>query len=600
LSSFSYCERIAVLKVAARAAAVIVMLMGGLVLVGWQCDIELLKAIVPGLSPMNPTSAVGFILAGMALGLLISAPPAAPARRWAQVAAAAVALIGLLRLLAVVTSWDVGVDQGLFHSQMGVARSMSAQTALNFAVLGGALLLLDVPTRRKRWPAEFLALLVALVAVLGIVGYLYGVHQLVRVSQFKPISLPSALAFLVLALALMAARPERGLMAIVTTDNAGGMLARRLLPTTLLVPALLGWLWMMGERASLFTMEVGAALLVMANIVFFLALLWWNAGLLVRMDAERLGAQEALQRAHHALEKRVEERTADLAQMVLEIQAGVNILAGNTREILAATTQLTSAAMETATAVTETTATVEEVRQTAQLSSQKAEAVSVSAQKAAQVSLAGTKATDEAAAGMQRIRQQMESIADSMVRLSEQTQAIGQIIASVDDLAAQSNLLAVNAAIEAAKAGEQGKGFAVVAQEVKSLAEQSKQATNQVRTILHDIQKATSAAVMATEQGGKAVETGVKQSTQAGESILALTGGVTEAAHAATQIAASSRQQLLGIEQVATAMESIKQSSAQNVASAKQLETSALNLNALGQKLRALTAKQQEEAGAVR
>jgi methyl-accepting chemotaxis protein len=201
---------------------------------------------------------------------------------------------------------------------------------------------------------------------------------------------------------------------------------------------------------------------------------------------------------------------------------------------------------------------------------------------------------------MQRIRQQMESIADSMVRLSEQTQAIGQIIASVDDLAAQSNLLAVNAAIEAAKAGEQGKGFAVVAQEVKSLAEQSKQATNQVRTILHDIQKATSAAVMATEQGGKAVETGVKQSTQAGESILALTGGVTEAAHAATQIAASSRQQLLGIEQVATAMESIKQSSAQNVASAKQLETSALNLNALGQKLRALTAKQQEEAGAVR
>src|SRR2546429_5481422 len=123
---------------------------------------------------------------------------------------------------------------------------------------------------------------------------------------------------------------------------------------------------------------------------------------------------------------------------------------------------------------------------------------------------------------MQGIRGQMSSIAESILSLSAQSQAIGAIIASVDDLAAQSKLLAVNAAIEAAKAGEQGKGFAVVAQEVKSLAEQSKQATVQVRKLLNDIQKATSAAVMATEQGNKAVEAGVKQSTEAGGSIRVL------------------------------------------------------------------------------
>ena len=135
---------------------------------------------------------------------------------------------------------------------------------------------------------------------------------------------------------------------------------------------------------------------------------------------------------------------------------------------------------------------------------------------------AGRKSVESAIEGMQRIREQMESIAESIVQLSEQSQAIGEIIATVNDLAEQSNLLAVNAAIEAAKAGEQGKGFAVVAQEVKSLAEQSKQATAQVRTILGDIQKATSAAVMATEQGSKAVEAGVKQSGEAGESIRQL------------------------------------------------------------------------------
>src|SRR5208283_2790829 len=188
-------------------------------------------------------------------------------------------------------------------------------------------------------------------------------------------------------------------------------------------------------------------------------------------------------------------------------------------EILATTTQIATGAAETATGVSETTTTVEEVKQTAQVASQKARSVMDGAQRSVQVSQTGRKSVEETLAGMNRIREQMEFIAGSIVRLSEQSQAIGEIIAAVNDLAEQSNLLAVNAAIEAAKAGEQGKGFAVVAQEVKSLAEQSKQATAQVRGILGDVQKATSAAVMATEQGSKVVEAGVKQSTEVSEAI---------------------------------------------------------------------------------
>src|SRR5205823_2563408 len=140
-------------------------------------------------------------------------------------------------------------------------------------------------------------------------------------------------------------------------------------------------------------------------------------------------------------------------------------------------------------------------------------------------------------AGMQRIRNQMTSIAESMMRLSEQSQTIGEIVAAVEDLSEQSNLLAVNAAIEAATAKEHGKGFAVVADEIKHLADQSKEATKQVRTILRDIQKATAAAVLATEEGTKSVEAGVAQSAQAGESIVALVERIDEAAQAATQIA---------------------------------------------------------------
>ncbi|MBI3853100.1 MAG: CHASE3 domain-containing protein [Verrucomicrobia bacterium] len=276
----------------------------------------------------------------------------------------------------------------------------------------------------------------------------------------------------------------------------------------------------------------------------------------------------------------------NLREQTRQLVEGANVLGSAASEIVASTTQLASSASESAAAVSETTTTVEEVRQTAQVASQKAKAVSDSAQKAAQISQSGRKSTEDASAGMNRIRQQMEAIAASMVRLSEQSQTIGQIIATVEDLAAQSNLLAVNAAIEAAKAGEHGKGFGVVAQEVKSLAEQSRQATNQVRTILSDIQKATTAAVMATEQGNKAVEAGEKQTGAAGESIQVLAGSVSEAAQAATQIASSSQQQLVGVDQVATAMESIKQASTQNVAGAKQLETAARNINELGRRLK--------------
>lgn len=296
-----------------------------------------------------------------------------------------------------------------------------------------------------------------------------------------------------------------------------------------------------------------------------------------QMLGEIQSGQNTIQKAHQSLLKQTEH-----------IMEGVRVLSTSAQQILAFSTRVASSAADTASSVSEATATVGEVRQTVQGTTRKARQVAEGSAQATEVSRAGQKAAEEAAGGMRRIRQQMESIADSMFRLSEQGQAIQQIIATVEDLAAQSNILAVNASIEAAKAGEQGKGFAVVAQEVRSLAEQSRQATTQVREILKDIQKATSVAVMATEQGTRVVETGVKQSTQAGESILSLSKNVMEGAQAVTQIAASSQQQLVGMDQVATAIQSIKEVAAQNVDSARELEASARHLDEVSQKLREL------------
>ena len=270
------------------------------------------------------------------------------------------------------------------------------------------------------------------------------------------------------------------------------------------------------------------------------------------------------------------------------ISEGVSALSTTASHISATIAQLAYNASETAAAVSETTTTVDEVRQTSQVAADRAKAVADSAKGAALAAETGRKATEQTVEGLNLIRDQMGSIGESITRLNEQSQAVGDIVSTVADLAEQSNLLAVNASIEAAKAGEAGKGFAVVAQEIRNLAEQSKDSTKQVRAILTEVQKATGKAVVASEQGVKIVADGSQQADEAGQAIASLTSTVQDSTRAAVQIAASSQQQLIGMEQVGRAMENIKNATAQNAEGARQLGTAAHNLQEIGARLKAL------------
>ena len=267
------------------------------------------------------------------------------------------------------------------------------------------------------------------------------------------------------------------------------------------------------------------------------------------------------------------------------LEAAVSALTSASAEILAGTTQQAAGVQEQAAAVTETVSTVEEISQTAESSNDRAKAVAESALRAVENGQAGRRAVEETVTVMGDVKTRTESIANSILALAEQAQAIGEIIAVVNNVADQTNILAFNAAIEASRAGEAGKGFGVVATEIKSLAEQSKKATVQVRQILGEIQRATNSAVIATEHGAKTVDEALHTVHQADEAIRALSDIVADAARSATQISASANQQSIGMSQIQRAMRDISDTTAQSLASTRQTEQAARDLDAVGLRL---------------
>jgi methyl-accepting chemotaxis protein len=284
---------------------------------------------------------------------------------------------------------------------------------------------------------------------------------------------------------------------------------------------------------------------------------------------------------------------AGLAELTGELRNGTQSISTAATEILATVSEHTASANQQSAAINQVTATVSEAQASSQQVVAKAGEVAQVAQDAVRVGQDGTEAVDAILKGMQEIRSKVEEIAQNILSLSEQTQQIGDIIATVTDIADQSNILAINAAIEAAKAGEQGKGFAVVAGEVRNLAEQSKQATGKVRTILVDIQKATNAAVLVTEQGSRGVEHGMSLTQRAGGVINQLSTTVRSTAQAAQQISAASRQQNLAMEQIAQAMREINQATLQFVTGAKQSQAAAEGLTDLAHELQTLAERYQ-------
>lgn len=281
-------------------------------------------------------------------------------------------------------------------------------------------------------------------------------------------------------------------------------------------------------------------------------------------------------------------RAHEREKVIKAIRDAVQRLATTTQEILATTTEQSQGAEEQAAAVAQTVSTVVEVAQTSEQAAERASDVANSAKRIGEVGDVGRQAVDDSVAAMAVVKEQVESIAESILSLAERAQAIGEITTTVNDIAEQTNVLALNAAVEASRAGEHGRGFAVVAAEVKSLAEQSKKATAQVRAILGEIQKATNSTVLATEQGTRSVSDANNVIRKAGDTIRELAAAVSESARAAAQISLTSNQQAAGISQLNLGIQNIDRVTKENVLAIRQIEASAEDLDGLSNELASL------------
>jgi methyl-accepting chemotaxis protein len=282
---------------------------------------------------------------------------------------------------------------------------------------------------------------------------------------------------------------------------------------------------------------------------------------------------------------RLNDMAANMQHVIGQIWYAVRSLNKSANGILEATTQQAAGANQQSSAIAQTVTTMDEVKALTEQAANRVREVADAAKRTVEVSRDGQHAVQNSIAGMTEIKEHVEGIARNIVALSQHLQQIGEIITTVSEIAARSNMLALNAAIEAARAGEQGRGFAVVAAEVRHLARQSHQAAIQVKEILSEIQQATEATVAATEKGAQGVDKGMQLAEQSRHAIEQLYSVIHESARAAVQVVSGGQQQQLGIEQIAQAMQNINQATIQNLASVRQTEKAAQDLNELARNL---------------
>jgi methyl-accepting chemotaxis protein len=309
-----------------------------------------------------------------------------------------------------------------------------------------------------------------------------------------------------------------------------------------------------------------------------------SGDLTVRIDSDYNGDHQLIKNSINTVAESLNKTLREVNEAILATASAGNEISSSSEEMAAGAQEQNSQTAEVAGAVEQMTKTILE---TTRNSSMAADA----AKKAGAIAKEGGSVVAETISGMDRIAKVVSKSAETVHALGKSSDQIGEIIQVIDDIADQTNLLALNAAIEAARAGEQGRGFAVVADEVRKLAERTTKATKEIASMIKQIQKDTTGAVSSMEEGTKEVEKGKELADKAGESLKQIISGAEQVVDIITQVAAASEQQSSTSEQISKSIEAISHVTHESSAGIQEIARSSEDLSRLTVNLQELIGK---------